>query len=292
MFAGKKTGESITTATDNVKCLIVEALSITQPNTSPEDREATAQDYILRHVKHFINRKCFKAYDKWLEKSNGVQKITLEKARREVHRLENLSPEYALTKDKKLPSEVTILDVYSKDAIAQINFIKNRIPGFKQKAKSETPGSSKSRNSSSGHPPSKPGSKDRLRRTQSKSPGKKPQHQSQSKVNQVGEDKSSPRPPQQERGRPTTRTRSIIAIARTARMGAGFFRKLTSPFSPVTRLSSTRTRATTSGRSRTSPTGPTEAWASRKLSQLMSAFKLKCGTSSPTARRWRRTPRP
>ena len=197
--------ESITTATDNVKCLIVEALSITQPNTSPEDREATAQDYILRHVKHFINRECFKAYDKWLEKSNGVQKITLEKARREVHRLENLSPEYALTKDKKLPSEVTILEVYSKDAIAQINFIKNRVPGFKQKAKSETPGSSKSRNSSSGHPPSKPGSKDRLRRTQSKSPGKKPQHQSQSKVNQVGEDKSSPRPPQQERGRPTTR---------------------------------------------------------------------------------------
>ena len=197
--------ESITTATDNVKCLIVEALGVTQPNTSPEDKEATAQDYILRHIKHFISRECYREYDKWLEKSNGVQKITLDKAKREVHRLENLSPEYALTREKKLPSEVTILEVYSKDAVAQINFLKGKVSGSGQKPKSGTPSPSASRRSSLNRPPSKPGSKDRRQqRNQSPSPGRKQQHQPQSKVNQVGEERPNSKP-SQERGRPTTR---------------------------------------------------------------------------------------
>ncbi len=230
----RTTSETITTATDNVKCLIVEALNITQPGTSSAEKEATAQDFILRHIKHFISRECFKLYDKWLEKSNGIQKVTLESARKEIHRIENLGPEYALTRDKKLPSEVSILEVYTRENVAQINNLKHGGRNQSGTHRSTSSQGSNSRRPSSGGGPPRHGSSGQgsagrnpsghkssgqgpsrggstgNKRPQSPSPRRTSRHGSQSKVHQVGTDQANKSQQPTDRSRPRDRKPNII----------------------------------------------------------------------------------
>ena len=59
-------------------------IGIGQPNTSENEKWKTSADFVIRHIRQFINDECWRHYNRWLDEASGKVRITLSRVQDEI----------------------------------------------------------------------------------------------------------------------------------------------------------------------------------------------------------------
>ena len=102
-------------------------IGIGQPNTSENEKRKTSADFVIRHIRQFINDECWGHYNRWLDEASGKVRITLSRVQDEIQRIENKGSRYRINRGKRLPDDLTVNETFStNEDKAEINYTRGR----------------------------------------------------------------------------------------------------------------------------------------------------------------------
>ena len=107
----RQVGDNIASVVSLLQNLCYQGAEITQPYSTEASRTSACEEFIRRNIRFFINTKCFRRYNKFLEKPAGMYEITLSMCISEIQEIESKGPEYRITEPKRLPSNTSLIDI-------------------------------------------------------------------------------------------------------------------------------------------------------------------------------------
>ena len=143
-------GQNINVVCGDLENLLLQNINIHQPYASEHEKSAIAGGYILNNIKYFINNETLQEYNRWLKKALGSIKVDKERAIERIEEIEQSRDRYKLTVEKRLPKEISVLDLASTEAVsASVNVMqkskqkdnfRGRDPQRRQNSRGRSPG--------------------------------------------------------------------------------------------------------------------------------------------------------